>query len=327
MDVLSDVLDTLRLRGTLYFSTEFHQPWGLRVPALRRVARFHLVVRGALWVRVTGQPDAVQLSSGDLILIPHGAEHVMQCSDGSPVRTVDDVVAAAGFTGRGVLVYGGEDRGAPTRLVCGHFEYDESLDHALLAQLPPSIVVRWEHEVQNSPLADAFSFITREVQAGRPGHDAVVRRMSEVLFFLAVRTWAEREESQRGMLAALADPALAAALSAMHERPADHWSLDSLSRCAAMGRSAFSERFHRVVGATPMRYLTDWRVQRAKRLLAESKLGLDGIAAQVGYDSAASLSRVFQKHTGISPGAYRRQADAPRTRAEAVVPQSSHSTS
>jgi AraC family transcriptional regulator, activator of mtrCDE len=327
MDVLSDVLDTLRLRGTLYFSTEFHQPWGLRVPALRRVARFHLVVRGTLWVRVTGQTEPVQISSGDLILIPHGAEHVLYCSDMSAVRTMDDVVAAAGFTGRGVLVYGGEDRGAPTRLVCGHFEYDESLDHSLLEQLPASIVVRWEHEVQNSPLADAFSFITREVQAARPGHDAVVRRLSEVLFFLAVRTWAEREESQRGLLAALADPALAAALTAMHERPAERWSLDSLSRRAAMGRSAFAERFHRVVGATPMRYLTDWRVQRAKRLLAESKLGLDGIAAQVGYDSAASLSRVFQKHTGVSPGVYRRQHPVPRSGADVVATLPSHSAS
>ncbi len=312
MDILSDVLETLRLRGTLYFSTELHQPWGIRVPAFRRVARFHLVVRGSLWVRVAGVEAPMQLEAGDLILIPHGAEHVLMDHALSPVRSVDDVVQLAGFTGRGALVYGGEDRGAPTRLVCGHFDYDESLNHALLSQLPPVIIVRWLDAGQNSPLADAFGFITREVHAARPGHEAVIRRLSEVLFFQAIRTWAEREHMEQGILGALLDPALSAALAVIHEKPAERWSLESLSRHAAMGRSAFAERFHRIIGTTPMRYLTDWRVQRAKRLLSESSLGLDAVAARVGYDSAASLSRVFVKVAGVSPAAYRRDAVAAR---------------
>jgi AraC family transcriptional regulator, activator of mtrCDE len=311
MDVLSDVLDTLRLQGTLYFSTELHRPFGIRVPAYRRVARFHLVVRGSLWVRVTGQEAPIRLEAGDLILIPHGAEHVLQDAETSAVLSVDDVVRLAGFTGRGALVYGGPDQGAPTRLVCGHFEYDEGLDHALLAQLPASIVVSWDREAHDSPLADAFAFVTREVLGGRPGHEAVVRRLSEVLFFQAVRNWATRSEVQSGLLAALSDPALAAALVAIHEAPAHPWSLETLSQRAAMGRSAFAERFRRVVGISPVRYLTEWRVQRAKRLLADSQFALARIAALVGYDSAASLTRAFQKTTGITPGAFRRSlADA-----------------
>ena len=77
MDVLSDILGALRLQGTLYFSTEFRRPWGLRVPAFQRVARFHLVARGTCWVRVIGRDGPVLLEPGDLILIPHGAEHVL----------------------------------------------------------------------------------------------------------------------------------------------------------------------------------------------------------------------------------------------------------
>ncbi|MDP1861741.1 MAG: AraC family transcriptional regulator [Gemmatimonadaceae bacterium] len=306
MDVLSDILDTMRLKGTLYFSAELHQPWGIRVPAFRRVARFHLVVRGSLWVWVTGQAEPKHLETGDLILIPHGAEHILACSTESPVLTVDEVVKAAGFTGRGTLVHGGADGGAPTRLICGHFAYDEGLDHSLLAQLPASLVVQWEREVRDSPLEDAFRFITREVQSGRPGHESVVRRLSEVLFFQAVRAWADRTESTNGLLAALGDPRLCEALSAMHEDPAHPWTLDLLSRRAAMGRSAFAERFREVVGETPLRYLTKWRVQRAKRLLAESQLSRDRIAELVGYESAASMSRVFRKTAGVSPGVYRR---------------------
>ncbi|MBL8996322.1 MAG: AraC family transcriptional regulator [Gemmatimonadales bacterium] len=306
MDVLSDILGALRLRGTLYFSTEFGRPWGLRVPQFERVARFHLMVRGACWVRVMPDLPAILLEPGDLILIPHGAEHVLADTPDTPCRTVDEVVKAAGFTGEGALVHGGEDRGNPTRLVCGHFAFDDGFDHSFLAQLPPAIVVRWSEMVKDSPLENIFRFITREVLEGRPGHEAVTRRLSEVLFVQAVRSWTESSRHEQGILAALADPGLAAALAAMHKEPAKRWTLDELARRAAMGRSAFADRFKAVVGETPHRYLTLWRVQNARRLLAESDLSLDRIATEVGYDSSASLSRAFRRTVRTAPGTYRR---------------------
>lgn len=315
MDVLSDILDALRLRGTLYFSTELSRPWGVRVPALERVARFHLVVRGSCWVRVTGEKEPVHLQSGDLALIPHGAEHVLADTPDTPCRTVDEVVEAAGFSGEGALVYGGPDEGRPTRLVCGHFAFDEGFDHPLLAQLPPALVVRWEESVRDSPLEDAFRFITREVAEGDPGYQAVVRRLSEVLFVQAVRFWAERARPDEGLLAALHHPGLGRALAAIHGDPAGDWTLETLARKAAMGRTTFAERFRNVVGETPHQYLTLWRVQRARRLLAESSLPLARIAARVGYESPASFSRAFKRTVGRSPGSYRRARAGSRRRA------------
>lgn len=306
MDVLSDILAALRLRGTLYFSTECRPPWGIRVPRFRRVARFHLVARGGCWIRVEGRPDPIRLETGDLILVPAGAEHSILDQPDTRCRTVDEVVKAAGFTGRGALVMGGEDTGAPTRLVCGHFEFDEDLRHPLIEQLPPALVVRWDEEIRDYPLEDAFRFIVREVQEGRPGHEAVVSRLSEILFVQVVRVWANRKDHRRGVLGALADPRLASALAAMHEEPRAPWTLDNLSRRAAMGRTAFAERFNQVVGETPLRYLTLWRMQLARRLLAESDLSLEQIAERVGYQSAAAFSRVFKKTAGASPGAFRR---------------------
>jgi hypothetical protein len=140
-------------------------------------ARFHLVVRGSTWIRVVGLEEPIHLESGDLILIPHGAEHVLADTPDTPCRMVEDVVREAGFTGRGALVFGGGDNGAPTKLVCGHFAFDEGFDHPLLAQLPPALVVRWDEALRDSPLEDAFRFIAREVQEARPGHEAVVRRV------------------------------------------------------------------------------------------------------------------------------------------------------
>jgi AraC-like DNA-binding protein len=257
-------------------------------------------------VRVIGGGDPIHLETGDLILIPHGAEHVLADTPDTPCRTVEEVVRLAGFTGRGALVFGGDDSGAPTRLVCGHFAFDEGVDHPLLQQLPSAVVVRWDEAMRDSPLEDAFRFIAREAREARPGHEAVVQRLSEVLFVQALRQWAASAAPDRGMLAALADPRLSAALAAIHDRPSDRWTLESLGREAAMGRTAFAERFREVVGHTPLQYLTNWRVQQARRLLAESTLSLGQIAERVGYESAASLSRVFRRSTGLSPGAYRR---------------------
>lgn len=169
-------------------------------------------------------------------------------------------------------------------------------------------MVRGEEEVRDSRLADAFRLSTREVQSGRPGHETVVRHLSEVLFFQAVRAWAARADSAHGVLTALADPKLHEALTAMQEDPAHPWTLELLSRRWAMGRSAFAERFRSVMGEAPMRCLAMWRVQRAKRLLAESQMSRDRIAELVGYDSAASMSRFVRKAARVSPGVFRRLA-------------------
>lgn len=318
MDVLSDILSALRLKGVLYFWTDFRQPWGLRVPLHRRVARFHLVVRGSCWVRVFkggdgGGDELIHIETGDLILIPHGAEHVLADTPDTPCRMVEDVVRDTGFTGRGALVMGDDDTGAPTRMVCGHFEFDDAIDHQLLEQLPGAIVIRWDEMTRDSPLENAFRYIAREVQEGRPGHDAVASRLSEILFVEAVRVWAAHANGSRGLLAALVDPRLGEALGAMHADPAKRWTLESLGRHAAMGRTAFAERFREVVGETPHQYLTSWRMQRAKRLLGESAETLDEIAEQVGYDSVASFSRVFRRATGQAPGAYRRELRSAET--------------
>lgn len=305
MDVLTDILDALRLRGTLYFSTEFTRPWGVLVPDLQRVARFHLMIRGSCWIRVRGS-DAVRLDAGDLALVPHGAEHVLADGPESKPRTVDEVVQLTGFDGTGALAYGGPDEGAPTRMICGHLAFEEAFRHPLLDQLPPVLVVRWEAGVQGTPLDDLVQFIATEIREGRPGHEVVTRRLSEVIFVQAIRFWAEHRTDAQGLTAALADPGLASALRAIHAAPQRRWTVESLSREAAMGRTTFAERFRDAVGTTPHDYLTLWRLQRARRLLSESELPMARIATEVGYDSAASFSRAFKREVGRSPGAYRR---------------------
>lgn len=77
-----------------------------------------------------------------------------------------------------------------------------------------------------------------------------------------------------------------------------------------MSRTVFSDRFKQVVGMPPMRYVSTWRMQRARRLLADGTLTFARIAEIVGYESAAAFSRVFEQRVGVPPGDYRRRHHA-----------------
>ena len=314
MDVLSEILGILGLRGSLYFTTEFRPPWGVKVPTFSNVARFHLVVRGRCWVRIGDSAAPVELETGDLILIPHGADHALTSAADSVCLTVDEVVEQSGFTGEGILVHGGDDAGEPTRLVCGHFAFDPGTDHPFLRQLPSQILIRHDEfgNIDRGALESVLRIIAREVRDVSPGGEAVVHRLSEVLFIQAIRIWARSQPMEEGLVGALLDRHLGASLEVLHGAPEYRWSLEELARHAGLSRTVFAQRFHQMVGMPPMQYLATWRVQKARDLLAQMQLSLDAVAQAVGYASTAAFSRVFKRTTGISPGAFRR-AQAPPT--------------
>ena len=305
MDVLSDILDSVRLKGSLYFSTEFRPPWGLRVPKFLNVARFHLVMQGTCWVEVEGKNEAILLERGDLVVIPYGAQHRLTDTPETKCLSVDKVVELAGFTGTGALVFGGSNESNPTKLVCGHLAFDSTVRHPFLENLPRAIVVRWSDYANRSALNDVFRFITREVAGGQSGSSAVINRLSEVLFIEAIRFWADTESRDEGLLAALADPHLGPLISAVHRNPADAWNLESMARAAGLSRTLLAERFRKVVGLSPMRYVAFWRMQVAKRLLDAGRLSVEEVANKVGYESGPSFTRSFGRIEGMSPGQFR----------------------
>lgn len=312
VDVLSDVLDAVKMRGSLYFTTDFHPPWGVRVPARPRLARFHLVVRGACWVRAAGQPRAIRLEAGDLVLVPHGAEHTLSDAPDTACLTVDTILERTGFTGRGALVHGGEDAGSPTRLVCGYLAFDEHATHPLLERLPPSMVIEHDGQGERSRLEQLYRVLEREARDARPGGDAIVNRLAEAMFIQAIRVWAESEERDAGLMAALADPHLARSLSAIHGEPSRRWSLGLLAQEARLSRTVFAARFRRLVGMPPMQYVAFWRAQKARGVLVAGDATLEAIAHGVGYESTAAFCRIFKKWVGESPGSYRRRRDCQR---------------
>jgi AraC-like DNA-binding protein len=148
----------------------------------------------------------------------------------------------------------------------------------------------------------------RETSEKRPGGEAMLEQLSEMMFVDVMRRYLEGlPPEQTGWLAGLRDRFVGRALALLHERPAHRWTLDELGEAVGLSRSAFHDRFVEFVGQPPMQYLMQWRMQLASRLLLESTLTVASVAAETGYDSEAAFSRAFKRLVGMPPAAWRRQ--------------------
>ncbi len=312
LDLLSDILTRLSLKGTFYFRTSFTPPFGIQVPSFENVARFHFVQRGELKVFLPETGDMLRLKQGDLILIPHGAAHALLCNEVRPMDALplENVLEAAGYNGDGVLVYGGTEEGRDTQLICGHFSFTQApgkrgAGHMLVDRLPPYILIENYGEEVGTWIEATLRMIGSEVGGARIGGDLIALKLSEVLFAQAIRAYLERQSPDNAALAGFADPRISRALTAFHHSPAQSWSVETLAREAGMSRTAFAQLFAQKMGTTPLQYLTSWRMQIACHGLTENRWNVADAAIEVGYASEAAFSRVFKKQIGLSPAAYR----------------------
>ncbi|WP_170561664.1 AraC family transcriptional regulator [Ruegeria atlantica] len=312
LDLLSDILTRLSLKGTFYFRTSFTPPFGIQVPAYQNVARFHFVQRGELKVFVSNTGESLRLKQGDLILIPHGSAHALLCNEVQPMDALplEQVLEDAGYQGDGVLVYGGEDKSRDTQLICGHFSFTgppgrKGTGHMLIDRLPSYILIENYGEEAGAWIEATLRMIGSEINGARIGGDLIALKLSEVLFAQAIRAHLEHQSPSDTALAGFADPRISRALTAVHQSPAKEWSVETLAREAGMSRTAFAQLFAEKMATTPMQYLTDWRMQIACHGLIEARWNVADAAAEVGYASEAAFSRVFKKQVGVSPAAYR----------------------
>lgn len=187
-------------------------------------------------------------------------------------------------------------------IVCSTFEFGIGQGNPLQAALPELFVLR----LADAPtLGLTLDQLFDEIAGEHCGRDAILDRLSEIALILILRDLMDQGRLDIGLLAGLADAKLARAINAIHERPGDNWTLDSMAEAALMSRARFAERFHDVVGMTPGAYLSDWRLGLAKSMLLKGAT-VQTIAADVGYGSASALSRVFSSRCGLSPTEWRR---------------------
>lgn len=137
----------------------------------------------------------------------------------------------------------------------------------------------------------------------RRARDVIIARLLEVLLIEALRP-AAGPAVPPGLVRRLADERVGVAIRRMHESPTGPWTVARLAKEAALSRSAFFDRFSRVVGVAPMAYLLAWRMALAKTMLKKNRSGIAEIAGRVGHRAASAFSVAFTRHVGLSPTRY-----------------------
>jgi AraC-like DNA-binding protein len=304
-DVLTDVMEQVRLEGTVYFSAELRAPWGISIVRSGR-APFYAVTAGECELQVGRRGAVRRVRAGDFVLLPNAAPHVVRSGKDALVVPFDNWLQAHPLDRRGGTRHGGP--GAATRVTGGFFSVDPLRINPLFDALPPLIHLRGDDPRVRQALAPTLRLVEEEIAAGGLGAHTVLRRLADVLFIQAVRLHADGERGAAGWLRGLADPRVGRALALLHERHAEPWTLDSLARAVGTSRTLLAVRFRELVGEPPMAYLTRWRITRAANLLHGARQPLARIAEQVGYQSDAVFSRAFRRVTGHSPRDWRRLA-------------------
>lgn len=306
MDLLSGILNVMKMSGSLYFRTSFTSPWGVQVPSHQNVSRFHYVHRGRCYVRVENQDNALFLEQGDLVIITRGASHMLSEPQDAVISSLDTVVEDAGFNGRGALVVGSPENGHETQLICGHFAFDPGARHVLLDSLPDYVHVKDYGKASPDWLDNTLKMIGSELGHEKLGGDLIAVKLSEIIFTQAIRYYIENEGKSRIGLAGFADSHIRTALVALHERPGDAWSVEKLAKIAGMSRTSFSNRFSELIGNTPLNYLIDWRMQIARQMLIDTEYPIIDIALKTGYQSEAAFGRIFKRYFDVPPAGFRR---------------------
>jgi len=300
MDALSDILKLIRLRSSVYFRKDFASPWGMendRSP----FAQFHLVVRGHCFLHTKKMKEPLELYAGDIVVFPYGEPHWL--ADDPKNNKVPGISVVEAHQINKELFEGDK---ISTTLICGHFEFDKEFDHPFLHALPKLIHITDTERRQLSWLEIATNVIMQEAASDELGSEVVVMRLAEILFIQILRVYMMQNQIPYGYLAALKDKQISNALKLIHSDPKNSWTLENIARNIGMSRSSFAVRFKQLVGITPMSYVTNWRMNKARELIKNKHLPLIEIAENVGYSSEASFNRAFKKQFKRNPGAMRR---------------------
>ncbi|HEU0307354.1 MAG TPA: AraC family transcriptional regulator [Lysobacter sp.] len=208
------------------------------------------------------------------------------------------------------------DNEAGADLTCAHLRFEGGSANPIAATLPPFVCLPL---AQVEGLDGVLALLFDEAFEQRCGRAAMLDRLFEVVLIQVLRHLMENGQAEAGMLAGLAHPRLRHAIVAMHEQPAEDWSLESLASRAGMSRSVFASAFRETVGCTPGAYLQRWRVALVQQALRQGR-ALKLIADDVGYGSEAALSRAFKSQTGLSPRDWRRTQDLQSSQSGSAPP-------
>jgi AraC-like DNA-binding protein len=265
-DLLSHVLAQIRLTGDRLYSCILTDKGRLELEA--EAAHVCVVTAGRLHTERDGQTPAV-IDTGDLVLLPRGAGDLRFVASGTPA----------------------------TVILC-RFRFDPDSLRGMIFALPQCIQIPRAESA--GWLEGIVHFLLVEAGDVQPGAALMISRLIDLVVIRALRSWVHQGQSS-GWLGGLSDARIASALKAIHERPMQRWSIETLAGIAGMSRSSFCERFTTLVGRSPLRYHNEWRLTLARDLLAKRSARIGEIGLSIGYESEAAFSRAYKGLFGHSP--------------------------
>jgi AraC-like DNA-binding protein len=314
MDVLSEVLRSIRLDSALFFNAELTAPWCVLEPRSEEMTSalspneghlvlYHYVLEGNAYAQLPGGAK-VELTKGDIVMIPHGDSHLL--GNGKHARPVDSMKAFEKNLSEGLKLARHGGGGEVTRLVCGFMVFEPRMSSVVLSGLPKIVKVHLSDGPSSQWIRDSIRFAVGEENSG-DGSGLVVAKLSEVLFVETLRRFvSELSETNSGWLAGARDPAIGKALALLHDDPALDWTVEDLAREVGLSRTRFAERFRHFIGDSPIAYLKKWRLKVGAEALISTEKSVAEIAVAVGYGSESAFNRAFKHEYGSPPAVFRK---------------------
>lgn len=300
-DVIGDVLETFRFRGSIFFHSDLAAPWGMSLE-LTGIPRFHIALSGNCFV---GDDDhaAVRVEEMDIVMLPTGSSHWIADQPGR--KLIASQLAGEACELGNPLFQHGE---ITNRLMCGIVHYDQESRHPLLDSLPG--ILHFPKLNSSHPIWSTVALIDVEMQRAGGSGGTIVDRLTEVLFLQLLNNYAEKNDNASGFILALRDRRLQRVLTLIHKKPAFNWSLAILGDQVGMSKATLVRHFKDAIGVAPMSYIANWRIIKAYNLIKYSSTPLEQIAGSIGFGSARTLNKSFQRHYGYTPNEMRRRLQA-----------------
>jgi pimeloyl-ACP methyl ester carboxylesterase/AraC-like DNA-binding protein len=312
MDVLDEILSSLRLTGGVVIDGEFSgdfcvlaqftphhfQPF---FPAPETLISYHYVRSGEMIIEVAGMPPQ-SIGAGTIAILPRNDPHTLCSRAGLPPADAKDVLWV---TKEGVHHVATGTDGPKNEVWCGFLGAAKGSSHPLLEALPPLLTLD-VRQGEAEWLESSMRFVAEQSPPAE-----IVAKLAELFLAQAIRDYVKKlPPSSKGWLRGLTDPAVSKALSIIHSRYAEELDVDGLAREAGVSRSILGERFAELTGEPPMRYCARWRMRIAANMLRDGKENSANIAYAVGFSSEAAFNRAFKREFGEPPATWRRKIEA-----------------
>jgi AraC-like DNA-binding protein len=299
MDPLSEVLSLLKPRSYSSGGFAVLDDMAIHFPKHQGI-KCYAMLAGQCWLVVEGVAEPVLLNAGDCFVLPRGLPFRL-----APDHSLEPVPYTIAFARRGVNSEASGVTEGTRYIAGGHFALTGGHAEMLLQSLPP--IVHVCREPDKVAMRWSLERMREELRNPQPGGSLIVQQLAYMMLIQALRLHlTHAANAGRSWLSALSDKHMRIAIANIHDDPGYPWTLQLLAERVGMSRSVFALRFRETVGATPMEYLTRWRMLLAADRLKNSSDGLSAIAQSLGYESESAFGKAFRRMMGCSPRQYTR---------------------